>query len=130
MTRVGLGVLTLLVAWPGVRADDKEAEKQAILQAQLQRNSILAACEAYHASPQNKTGAHPTILPELVKPPFGGSSFLRNGEKDLVDPWGKMFQYAVAKDEKGNLRPYVWTERTVDGKTTVIGTKTPEPKKK
>ncbi|QJW97834.1 hypothetical protein FTUN_5414 [Frigoriglobus tundricola] len=38
-----------------------------------------------------------------------------------------MFHYAVAKDERGNLRPYVWAERSVDGKMRVIGTKAPEP---
>ena len=90
----------------------------------------MTACEAYQTSPQNEKGKPPTILLELVKPPFGGVSFLRNGEKDLLDPWGKTLQYAVAKDEKGELRAYVWAELTIDGKTKVIGTKPPEPKKK
>jgi hypothetical protein len=128
--RMGFVALALFAMSPFGRADDKEDEKQALLQAHLRWMSLLQACEAYQFNPQNDTKAPPTILLELVKPPFGGASFLRNGEKDLVDPWGKMFQYAVAKDEKGNLRAYIWTERTVDGKTTVIGMKLPEPKPK
>jgi hypothetical protein len=108
----------------------KEDEKVQEEKAKLKRQSILTACEAYSISTSNPglTDAEkmPTTLTNLVQPPFGGTSFLRNGEKDLLDPWGKMFQYAVVKDEKGELRAYVWTERTVDGKTKVIGTKPPD----
>ena len=121
--RIGLATLTLLIAWPVAHADDKEDEKQATIKAKLQCTSILQACEAYTVNPQNKTEAPPKVLVELVKPPFGGPSFLRNGEKDLVDPWGKMIQYAVAKDETGRLRAYAWIERTIDGKIIVIGMK-------
>lgn len=130
MTRTLLLAAALLGIPAGAATDDAKLEAAKRQRAELNCRSILLACEAYALNPANKAGTHPTILLELVKPPFGGASYLRDGEKDLVDPWDKMFQYAVAKDEKGNLRPYVWTERTVDGKTTVIGTKPPEPKKK
>ena len=124
MTRLSLLTAAVLLGVPAVAvADDAKLEAAKRQRAELHCRSLLLACEAYAVNPANKTGAHPTILLELVKPPFGGASYLRDGEKDLVDPWGKMFQYAVAKDDKGTLRPYVWTERTVDGKTTVIGTK-------
>jgi hypothetical protein len=116
-----LGVSSLLRADNGVeKAKEEKARSQCA--------SILLACEAFATNPASKTG-YPTILLELVKPPFGGASYLKNGEKDLLDPWGKTVQYAVAKDEKGRLRAYVWTERKVDGKAKVIGTKAPEPKK-
>jgi hypothetical protein len=129
MTRTGLLAAAILALPTSTFANDKvEEARQA--RAELQCRSLLQACEAYVVNPANKTRTYPTILLELVKPPFGGPSFIRDGEKDLIDPWGKMFQYAVAKDEKGNLRAYVWTERTVDGKTKVIGRKPPEPKKK
>jgi hypothetical protein len=110
-----------------LRADDK-AEKAKEEKARAQCASILQACEAFATNPANKAG-YPTTLTELVKPPFGGASYLKNGEKDLLDPWGKMVRYAVAKDDKGRLRAYVWTERKIDGKTKVVGTKAPEPKK-
>ena len=83
--------------------------------------SILYACEAYQAHPQNKTGAYPPKLADLVKPPFGGASFLRNGKDDLIDPWGNAYRYAVEKDKKGVPRVFVWTTRTIDGKTKTIG---------
>jgi len=87
--------------------------------------SIAQACEAYAVNPQNKTGAYPAKLAELVKPPFGGASFIRNGKDDLLDPWGNAFQYAVEKDKKGRLRPFAWSTRTVDGKTKVFGERPP-----
>lgn len=130
MTRA-LSLATVLLGVSAMAAaDDAKLEAAKRQRAELNCRSLLLACEAYAVNPANTTATYPTILLELVKPPFGGASYLRDGEKDLVDPWGKMFQYAVAKDEKGNLRAYVWTERTADGKTTVIGTKPPEPKKK
>ncbi len=125
-----LALATTLLACPSVAfaEDAEESAKEA--KAKLQCLSLLIACDAFQQNPANEKMMFPTILLELVKPPFGGPSFLRDGEKDLLDPWGKMVQYAVAKDEKGTLRAYTWTERTVDGKTKVIGTKPPEPKKK
>lgn len=87
--------------------------------------SVVFACEAYQNHPQNKTGEYPAKLAELVKPPFGGPSFLRNGKDDLIDPWGNAFQYAVEKNKKGELKVFVWTERTVDGKPMVVGERPP-----
>jgi hypothetical protein len=120
MKRMSLVAIAFALA-SAAKAGEKEDEAKAKLSIQ----SILTACEAYEVSPQNKTGAPPKLLLELVKPPFGGASFLRNGVKDLIDPWGKMFRYDVAKDEKGRLRAYAWIERTVGGKLIVIGTKPP-----
>src|SRR5262245_7045186 len=112
-----------------VSASDTQANRAREQRAEVQSRGILQACEAYQVNPANKTQTYPTILPELVKPPWGGFPYLRDGEKDLLDPWGRRFNYAVAKDEKGNLQAYVWTERTVIDRTKVIGMKPPEPKK-
>ncbi len=117
----------LVFACPLVAAADEAADEQ---KARLACESILTACEAFQTCPQNEKAAPPTVLMELVKPPFGGPSYLRNGAADLLDPWGNMLHYAVARNEKGELRAYVWSERTVGGKTKVVGTKPPEPKKK
>ena len=43
---------------------------------------------------------------------------------------GVAYKYAVGKGEDDTPLVYVWTERTVDGKTKVIGKKPPEQKKK
>ena len=58
-----------------------------------------------------------------MKPPFGGPSFLRNGEADLFDPWGKPYRYAVIPNAKGEQEVYVWGERTVDGQLKLLGAK-------
>jgi hypothetical protein len=128
MTQICLLAVVLLTLPTAPLADDKE-EKVKEQRAELQRRSILQACVAYQVTPASNM-TYPTILLELVKPPFGGASYLKDGKKDLIDPWGKMFQYAVVKDKQGNFQPYVWTEHKVNGKLKVIGTKPPEPKKK
>jgi hypothetical protein len=126
MSRISAVVVVLFLGANFVAADDKDDEDKA----KLSCDSLLQACLAFKISPADGMGKQfPTVLLELAKPPNGRTSYLKNGEKDLIDPWGKTFQYAVAKDEKGELQAYVWTERTVGGKTKVIGTKPPEPKK-
>lgn len=89
-------------------------------QAVLQAKGLILACEAYHAQSGEK---YPTKLADLIVPPFGGSSFVRNGEDDLLDPWGRPFKYAVVPDGNGDPEVYVWAERTVDGKLLFIGAK-------
>lgn len=94
----------------------------------MQIRGLLTACEAYIANP-NANGKPPEVPGYLVSPPWGGASFLKNGAKDLIDPWGRPYRYAAEPDERGELRAYIWTERTVNGKPKVIGTKPPERKK-
>lgn len=55
---------------------------------------LARAVEAFNLSPANVVG-YPLALKELVKPPFGGPSFLTNGERDLIDPWGRPYRYEV-----------------------------------
>ncbi len=134
---VGLG--WALVAWERAERDRIERERQAAEQAareaaeyeaaleahaELRLHSIITACQAYYTNP--KSGhEYPEKLTDLVKPPWGGSSFLNDPATDLLDPWGQPFQYERRKDSAGAERPFVWTERTVDGKTKVIGDKPP-----
>ncbi len=61
---------------------------------------------------------------------FDVAANLENGKNDLVDPWGKPYQYVLGEQQPGVTRPYVWAEREVDGKLRVYGSKPPEPKKK
>jgi hypothetical protein len=90
----------------------------------LSAQRILDACEAYSDCPANpEPGRYPTDLHHLARPPFGGSSFLRNGEADLIDPWGNLFQHEVVKNESGETEIRVWTTRTVGNEQKVIGAK-------
>ena len=64
-------------------------------QAQLQCKTIAEACQAYYMNAQSQ-GNYPQDLNELILP-FGGTggtqSFLKDGQKDLLDPWGRQYQY-------------------------------------
>ncbi len=84
--------------------------------------AVLKACEAYRNHP-NAGDRYPASLAELVHPPWGGSSFLNDPEHDLTDAWGNPFRYAVVLGEDGEAVPYVWAERTVDGRLKLIGAK-------
>jgi hypothetical protein len=96
-----------------------------------QAHVVLAACEAYRAHPKSGN-TYPDNLAELLTPPFGGSSFLKNGQEDLVDPWVSPFQLGLArvrtrvngKDVEVE-RAYVWTDRTIAGKVRRFTTKPP-----
>ena len=56
-------------------------------------------------------------------------AYLRNKEKDLMDPWGMLYRCFTDVDERGAVRFYVWTERQVAGKVRKIGFPPPEKKK-
>src|SRR3954449_12969308 len=62
---------------------------------------VLQACEAYHDNPDNTGKRYPTALADLVPPPFGGGAFLRDGDRDLIDPWGHPYRYAVITNANG-----------------------------
>jgi hypothetical protein len=82
--------------------------------------TIVKACRNYRQyCPE---GRYPATLAELIRPPSGCGPFLDN-EEDLIDGWEKPFRYAVVPNEAGELEPYVWTEWTRGGKTTLIGAK-------
>jgi hypothetical protein len=94
------------------------------IQARDQSVEIIRACEAYRDCPANpERGTYPADLHYLVSPPFGGPSFLSDGAATLVDPWGKLFAYAVEKNENGETEVRVWTTRAKKGKQEMIGAK-------
>ena len=64
---------------------------------QLGCKSLETAIEAYTQHEANTKHEFPTTLNDLVHPPFGGPSFLRNGETDLRDQWGKPYQMERAR---------------------------------
>jgi hypothetical protein len=128
VARIALFV-TLFFAFPIFCVADEKEEKAKETRALTQSQILLRTCEAFKIHPGNEGSRYPVALLNLKKPPWGGGSYIDN-EKDLLDPWGKPFHYGVAVDEKGNVQTYVWSERKVDGKTKVIGTKLPEPEPK
>lgn len=127
MTRLTCAIAGLIAATGLARADQPKLEAEKEARTLFQARSLMTAAEAYYSHPQSRN-KYPDSLNDLLNPPFGKASFLRNGPADLLDPWGKTFQYDIRKDANGNQRAYVWTERTVNGKTKVIGTK-PPPRK-
>jgi hypothetical protein len=96
---------------------DSALENHAILQVKR----LMNATEQYVTNRANKVRRYPSTLADLVKPPFGGTSFLQNKEKDLHDPWGMLYRQAFEVDDRGLVRQYVWTEREVNGKVKRIG---------
>jgi hypothetical protein len=108
----------------GIFSAKQDEAKEKI--AELNARGLMAACEAYYINPSSGL-MYPKTLTDLVVPPFGGS-LLKNGAKDLLDPWGKEYKYAAAVTDKGIPAGYVWTERVVNGKTKVYGRKPPDKK--
>ncbi len=93
---------------------------------QVARNDarvIEQACKKYYLD--NKKW--PAKLTDIA-------NLLEIGEQGLIDPWGKEYKFAIGKmkasDGKESERPYIWSERTVNGNIRVCGSKPPEEKKK
>jgi hypothetical protein len=89
--------------------------------ARLQAKGLRVAALAYATCPANETNSYPATLADLVRPPFGGTAYVKDPKTAFHDPWGKLFYTAVELDEKGDTRFCVWTEREVNGKVKRIG---------
>jgi hypothetical protein len=112
---LALGIVLILAA---TTYDGYSKSDQAVMQAA----NLTQVCEAYRVHP-NSGKKYPATLADLASPPFGGSSFLKYGKDDLIDPWGNPFKYAIVPNEKGEPEVYVWTERIVDEKLMLLGAK-------
>ncbi|MBN9520920.1 type II secretion system protein GspG [bacterium] len=123
-----LCVAVVVVAAAGLARGQDDVEKAKAEKAERSVKSLLAACEAYYVNPQSGN-TYPRTFGDLLKPPFGNASFLRD-PTDIIDPWGKQYKYQIAPQADGTPAPYIWSEREVGGKTRVYGKKPPEPKKK
>ncbi|HUR54263.1 MAG TPA: type II secretion system protein GspG [Gemmataceae bacterium] len=115
-------VMALVLGFFSAKQDEAK-EKMA----ELNARGLAQACEAFYLNP-NSNSIFPARLAELVNPPFGGASFVRNGAKDLLDPWGKEYKYALETLRDGAQVPRVWTERVVNGKAKVYGHKPADKK--
>ena len=76
--------------------------------------TITEACKAY----QLKHGEFPPALTSLLQPPGESMPYLENGMEAITDPWGKAYQYNVAGQNNGGLKPDIFTNAP-DG--TIIG---------
>ncbi len=87
--------------------DPLEAQKRAATKGCL---LIAQAIDAYTTNPANDRQEPPTALADLVRPAFGGRSFLRNNESDLKDPWGKPYAAERRIHADGTEYAFVTTE--------------------
>ena len=90
-----LVVVAILVILAGVASvsvirnlDDAKKSK-----AQLQAKNIATAMEAYFTN-GSSGNAYPSSIQELVSPPWGGPSYLKDPQQDILDPWGQQFQFS------------------------------------
>jgi len=102
--------------------------------AQLGCTSIATAIEAYMNNPQNPGVTDEEKMPQgisdLYNVPFGGPSFLRNGQSDTLDPWGKPYQFARQPRNDGTM--YILVSTTAPDNTPIsqfgIGQQNSQPK--
>jgi general secretion pathway protein G len=107
---VAILVILASVATIATQRYMEEAKKS---KAHLGCQSIAQAIEAYTHSAQNPGIVDEEKLPQdasnLYNVPFGGASFLRNGEADTYDPWGKQYQFQRHVRQDGTMYLLVYT---------------------
>jgi general secretion pathway protein G len=107
---VAILVILATVATVATTRYIEEAKKS---KAQLGCQSISQAIEAYQVSASNNGQTDqermPTDISNLYNPPFGGTSFLRNGQADTFDPWGKAYQFQPHTRQDGTMYILVHT---------------------
>jgi general secretion pathway protein G len=106
-----LVVVAILVILAGVAiiAVPKYIDDARKSKAHLTASSLSQACEAYHINPANPDGSYPGSVQDLLHPPFGGSSYLKNGEQDLLDPWNRPFTLEQRTKSDNTVYILVWT---------------------
>jgi general secretion pathway protein G len=106
-----LVVVAILVILAGVAiiAVPKYIDDARKSRAHLAAQSLSQACEAYHINPANSDGTYPNSLQDLLTPPFGGSSYLKNGQQDLVTPWNQQFALEQKTKSDNTVYMLVWT---------------------
>ncbi len=77
--------------------------------AQLGCKAIAEAIQNYTNNPANTLNQPPETLQDLLTPAFGGTAFLRNGQEDLIDPWGKEYRMEPMIQGDGSTIIIVYT---------------------
>lgn len=70
---------------------------------------LSQACESYRRAAENTKGEYPRALSDLLNPPWGGPAFLKDGERDLIDPWNERLMLSFDTDANGREYPLIWT---------------------
>ena len=104
---VTLKLITKADGWNPVNASISRADE------------LTLACQTYRD--YNPAKSLPEKLVDLLNPPFDAGPFI--SDHALKDGWGNPFRFALVPNSDGELEPYVWTERVVDGKVTLYGAK-------
>lgn len=104
---VAILVILATVASIAVTRNLDDAKKS---QAQLKAAAIAKAMESYYISPSSGN-TYPASMGDLVKPNWGGSSFLNDPVNDPLDPWKQQFTIEVTQSVDGSTqgKPYVHT---------------------
>lgn len=76
--------------------------------------NLATAIESFMNNPANPEGVGPSSINDLIQPPFGGPSYLRNGQGDTLDPWGKQYQIQPQTRSDGTSY-YLVTTTAADG---------------
>jgi general secretion pathway protein G len=109
----------------------EEARKS---KAQLGCKSIETAIEAYQTSASNPgltdQDRMPQDISQLSNVPFGCPSFLKDGQSNTIDPWGKPYQFEPRQRADGTS--YIFVHTTAQDGTPIsqygIGPQNSQPK--
>jgi general secretion pathway protein G len=100
--------ILVILAGVGIVATTRYLEDSRKNTAQLNCQGLAQAVEAYRMNPQSGN-EYPETLAHLLQPPFGGTSFLKNGQNDLIDPWSHQYQYQLVQGADGAMMPLIYT---------------------
>jgi len=122
--------IVVILAGVGVVATTTYLEKAKQSKAQLACKAIADACEAFYLDPSN--GTYPTDISQLVTPPNGGRSQLKNGIQDTYTPWPNVQpQYTLEIQTKADGTQYPFVHCRADDGTQIsqfgIGQKAAPP---
>jgi general secretion pathway protein G len=111
--------IVVILAGVGVVATTTYLEKAKQNKAQLACKALADACEAYYLDPSNG-GQYPTEIGQLVQPPNGGRSLLRNGIQDTYTPWPNVQQqYTLEIQTKADGTQYPFVHCRADDGTQI-----------
>jgi general secretion pathway protein G len=100
--------ILVILSTVAVVATTRYLEDARKARAQLQCKSLAQAIDTYYLNPQSGN-QYPENLQQLLQPPFGGTSLLKNGQEDLIDPWGQQYQVQFIQGQDGAQQPLVYT---------------------
>ena len=91
---------------------DKQAEENKEVAARLRADQLAKALAIYAV---DRDGVYPASLEDLLQKDKDGGPYLAD-RKDLLDPWGKKYQFDPKGPKNLGAKPDVWTV-TPGGKT-------------